>query len=74
MKVTKFLLIGLISIGIQSVKAQEKKGLTLNEAINIAISKSSNIALATAKAETKNYESQMMKNNLFIQYKVEHLQ
>lgn len=65
MKVTKFLLIGLISIGIQSVKAQEKKGLTLNEAINIAISKSSNIALATAKAETKNYESQMMKNNLY---------
>jgi outer membrane protein TolC len=65
MKVTKFLLIGLFSIGIQSVKAQEKKGLTLNEAINIAISKSSTIALATAKAETKNYESQSMKNNLY---------
>jgi outer membrane protein TolC len=65
MKVTKFLLIGLFSIGIQSVKAQEKKGLTLNEAINIAISKSSAIALATAKADTKNYESKMMKNNLY---------
>lgn len=65
MKVTKFLLIGLILIGIQSVKAQEKKGLTLNEAINIAISKSSDIVLATTKAATKNYESQMMKNNLF---------
>lgn len=65
MKVTKILLIGLISIGIQSVKAQEKKGLTLNEAITIAISKSSDIALATAKAETKNYESQLMKNNLY---------
>jgi len=65
MKVTKFLLIGLISIGIQSIKAQEKKGLTLNEAINIVISKSSSIAFAKAKAETKNYESQMMKNNLY---------
>ena len=37
MKVTKFLLIGFILIGIQSVRAQEKKGLTLNEAINIAL-------------------------------------
>jgi len=64
MKVTKFLLIGFILIGIQSVRAQEKKGLTLNEAINIAISKSSDIALASAKVETKNYESKTMKNNL----------
>lgn len=65
MKVTKFLLIGLISFGIQSVKAQERKGLTLNEAINIALAKSSDIALATAKAETKNYESKTIKNNLY---------
>ena len=65
MKVTKFLLIGFILIGIQSVRAQEKKGLTLNEAINIAISKSSDIALASAKVETKNYESKTMKNNLY---------
>ena len=62
MKVTKLLLIAMVFFGIPSLKAQEKTGLTLNEAINIVLSKSNAVALANAKVETKRYESQTVKN------------
>lgn len=65
MKVTKLLLLALIFLGISSLKAQEKTGLTLNEAINIVLSKSSDVALASAKVETKKYDSQTVKNNKY---------
>jgi len=65
MKVTKLLLLALVFFGIPSLKAQEKTGLTLNEAINIVLSKSNAVALANAKVETKRYESQTVKNNKY---------
>lgn len=65
MKVTKLLLLALVFLGIPSLKAQEKTGLTLNEAINIVLSKSNAVALANAKVETKKYESQTVKNNKY---------
>jgi outer membrane protein TolC len=65
MKVTKLLLVAMVFIGIPSLKAQEKTGLTLNEAINIVLSKSSDVALASTKVETKKYESQTVKNNKY---------
>ena len=55
----------MVFIGIPSLKAQEKTGLTLNEAINIVLSKSSDVALASTKVETKKYESQTVKNNKY---------
>ena len=55
----------MVFIGIPSLKAQEKTGLTLNEAINIVLSKSSDVALASAKVTTKKYESESVKNNKY---------
>lgn len=65
MKVTKLLLIAMVFVGIPSLKAQEKKGLTLKEAINIILSKSSDVALASAKVATKKYETESLKNNKY---------
>jgi outer membrane protein TolC len=65
MKVTKLLLIAMVFTGIPSLKAQEKTGLTLNEAINIVLSKSNDIALASAKVATKKYETESVKNNKY---------
>jgi outer membrane protein TolC len=70
MKVTKLLLIAMVFIGIPSLKAQEKTGLTLNEAINIVLSKSSDVALASAKVTTKKYESESVKNNKYPDFRV----
>ncbi len=55
----------MVFIGIPSLQAQEKTGLTLNEAINIVLSKSSDVALASAKVTTKKYESESVKNNKY---------
>ena len=55
----------MVFIGMPSLKAQEKTGLTLNEAINIVLSKSSDVALASAKVTTKKYESESVKNNKY---------
>ena len=55
----------MVFIGIPSLKAQEKTGLTLNEAINIVLSKSSDVALASAKVTTKKYESESVRNDKY---------
>lgn len=55
----------MVFSGIPLLQAQEKTGLTLNEAINIVLSKSSDVALASAKVETKKYESESVKNNKY---------
>jgi outer membrane protein TolC len=65
MKVTKLLLIAMVFVGIPSLKAQEKTGLTLNEAINMVLFKSSDVALASAKVATKKYETESVKNNKY---------
>lgn len=65
MKVSPFMLFGIFLIGISSVTAQEKTSLTLNEAINLAWTKSNEVTLANTKVKTKRYELQSTKNNQY---------
>ena len=65
MKVSPFMLFGIFYIGISSVTAQEKTSLTLNEAINLAWTKSNEVTLANTKVKTKQYELQSKKNNQY---------
>lgn len=65
MKVSQFMLFGIFFVGISSVEAQEKKSLTLNEAINLAWIKSNEVTLANTKVKTKKYELQSTKNNQY---------
>ena len=65
MTVSQFMLFGIFFIGISSVEAQEKTSLTLNEAINLAWTKSNEVTLANTKVKTKKYELQSTKNNQY---------
>jgi outer membrane protein TolC len=65
MKVSQFMLFGIFFIGISSVQAQEKTSLTLNEAINLAWTKSNEVTLANTKVKTKKYELQSTKNSQY---------
>ena len=65
MKVSPFMLFGIFYIGISSATAQEKTSLTLNEAINLAWTKSNEVTLANTKVKTKQYELQSKKNNQY---------
>lgn len=65
MKVSKLLLLGSFLLGISSIYAQEKTSLKLEDAINLAISKSNEVTLANTKVETKKYELQTVKNNQY---------
>ena len=65
MKVSPFMLFGIFFIGISYVTAQEKTSLTLNEAINLAWTKSNEVTLANTKVKTKQYELQSKKNNQY---------
>jgi outer membrane protein TolC len=70
MKVNQLLLFAMFFFGISSIQAQEKTGLTLNEAINLALTKSSEANLSNTKAETKKYELESIKNNRYPDLKV----
>ena len=50
------LLFSLFFFGILATEAQEKTKLSLNEAINLALSQSSEVHLADTKAATKKLE------------------
>ena len=65
MKVSQLMLFGIFFIGISSVAAQEKTSLTLNDAINLAWTKSNEVTLANTKVKTKKYELQSTKNNQY---------
>lgn len=65
MKVSQFMLFGIFFIGISSLEAQEKTSLTLNEAINLAWTKSNEVTLANTKVKTKKYELQSTKNSQY---------
>lgn len=70
MKVRKLLLLGIFLFGISSIKAQQKTNLSLNEAVSIALSKSDEVGLANTKATTRNYDTQVVKNNQYPDLKV----
>ncbi|WP_306352184.1 TolC family protein [Flavobacterium sp. '19STA2R22 D10 B1'] len=65
MKVKSLLLSVLFVVGISTVNAQDKTPLTLDEAIHIALTKSTEAQLADTKVSTKQYELQAAKNNLY---------
>lgn len=69
MKVSQLKLFGIFIIGISSA-AQEKTNLTLNEAINLAWTKSNEVTLANTKVKTKKYELQSTKNNQYPDLKI----
>lgn len=65
MKANHLLLFGFLFLGITAAEAQEKKSLTLDEAIHLAWEKSNEVNLANAKVTTKKYELQSVKNNRY---------
>jgi outer membrane protein TolC len=65
MKVSHLMLFGGLLIGVSSINAQEKTNLKLEEAINLAWTKSNEVSLANTKVETKKQELQSVKNNQY---------
>ena len=51
--------------GVFSVKAQEKKNITLEEAIQMAVTQSNGAKLADTKTTTKEFEMQTVKNKQY---------
>ena len=69
-KINRFLLFGLSVLGISSIDAQEKKSLTLDEAVHLAWDKSNEVGLANAKVNSKKYELQSAKNNQYPDFRI----
>jgi outer membrane protein TolC len=69
-KINRFLLFGLSVLGISSIDAQEKRSLTLDEAVHLAWDKSNEVGLANAKVSSKKYELQSAKNNQYPDFKI----
>lgn len=65
MKANHLILFGILFLGITSIEAQEKKSLSLDEAIHLAWEKSNEVNLADAKVTTKKHELQSVKNNIY---------
>jgi outer membrane protein len=65
MKFSKFLLFGLFLLGMLSAQAQQKTNLSLKDAIEMALTKSDEVGLATTKSATRSYELSSVKNNQY---------
>jgi outer membrane protein TolC len=65
MKVSYLMLFGGFFIGISSINAQDKTSLKLEEAIQLAWTKSNEVSLANTKVETKKQELQSVKNTQY---------
>jgi outer membrane protein TolC len=70
MKVSYLMLFGGFLIGISTINAQDKTNLKLEEAINLAWTKSNEVSLANTKIETKKQELQSVKNNQYPDLKI----
>ena len=70
MKVSYLLLFGGFFIGISSIIAQEKTNLKLEEAIQLAWTKSNEVTLSNTKVETKKHELQSVKNSQYPDLKI----
>jgi outer membrane protein TolC len=70
MKVSYLILFGGLFIGISSINAQEKTNLKLEDAINLAWTKSNEVSLANTKVETRKQELQSVKNNQYPDLKI----
>lgn len=65
MKIKKILLIGISLLGMTVGYTQERKTLSLKEAISIATTKSNEAALANMKVTTSKLEMETLKNNQY---------
>lgn len=65
MKISYLMFFGGFFIGISSINAQDKTNLKLEDAIQLAWTKSNEITLASTKVETKKQELQSVKNNQY---------
>jgi len=65
MKANHLILFGVLFLGMTSIEAQEKKSLSLDDAVHLAWEKSNEVNLANAKVATKKYELQSVKNNIY---------
>ncbi|UFH34202.1 TolC family protein [Flavobacterium acetivorans] len=70
MKVSQILFFGIFFIGISSTEAQERTSFSLEEAIQMAWTKSNEVSLANTKVNTKKYELQSVKNNQYPDLKI----
>ncbi len=70
MLIRHLLLFGISLMGITTVTAQEKMSLTLQEAVQLAWTKSNEVNLANAKVNTSKYELQTAKNNQYPDFKL----
>jgi outer membrane protein TolC len=65
MKVSYLILFGGFFVGVSSITAQEKTNLKLEEAIQLAWTKSNEVSLANTKVDTKKHELQSVKNKQY---------
>jgi outer membrane protein TolC len=65
MKISYLMLFGGFFIGISSINAQDRTNLKLEDAIQLAWTKSNEISLANTKVETKKQELQSAKNTQY---------
>jgi len=65
MKVSYLILLGGFFVGISSITAQDKTNLKLEDAIQLAWTKSNEVSLANTKVDTKKQELQSVKNNQY---------
>ena len=65
MQINKFILLAFLLLGITKNQAQEKKLLTLKEAIKMAVTNSDAASFAKAKVETSKLELDVTKNNRY---------
>lgn len=70
MKIRKSLSLLLLLLGITAMHSQERKALSLKDAIEIAITKSSVASLANTKVATSKLELETVKNNLYPSMKI----
>ena len=70
MKIKTILLLTFLWLGIVTMQSQERKTLSLKDAIEIAITKSNEANLANTRVETSKLELETVKNNLYPSIKI----
>ncbi|OOV29738.1 transporter [Flavobacterium sp. LM5] len=65
MKISPLFVFGILCWGTSTANAQEKTPLKLEDAVQLAWTKSNDISLASSKVATKKYELQASKNNQY---------
>src|SRR5205809_2180427 len=70
MKIRNWLFITPLLLGVNISQAQEKKLLTIKEAVSLALNNSNAMGLANAMVNTSKQELQVSKNNQYPSFKV----